>query len=1182
MKGQYLSVLYSYVIFCHSHLRQAFVINRNIRCRHILPGFSFKLYKNEKLQILFFLLAQFVSLLAFPQNRQLRFERIGTKEGLSDPNITCIMQDSRSFLWIGTRYGLNRYDGNKFKVFYSDPKDSASLSNSYITDIIEDSKENIWIATAGSGFNKFDRKKNRFKQYTHQPNNLNSVSNNNINKITEDKKGKLWIATSDGVNIFDPATNHFIRFTNDKNNLHSISDNNVISAFADSYGDIWFGTQTGGLNRFVSKDSIFVRYQADSRNTGSISGNNITAIFEDSNHRLWVGTSSDGLNLFDRETEKFSHFTKPSEASALIGKSILSINEDDIGNLWIGSENGGINIFNYKSQKLSNYTNDNIDDSSLSKNSVYSITKDYNGNMWIGLYGGGINQYKKSMNSFNHFKHNSSPNSLSNNFVLCIYEDKKENLWVGTDGGGLNYFDRETGKSHQFMHHKTENSIAENYVLTLAEDEKDNLWIGTWAGGLSKLNLKTRKFTNFKLTNNNSGLSSNNIYTLAIARDGKVWIGTFNGGLDLYDEQSNRFTHFRYNKDDSTSISSDNVFSLLADKTGRIWIGTFDGGLCLYEPGTNNFTRFNKENKKLINNRVSHIFENKSGIIYACTLGGGINYFDPSSRQFIPIETRNKFASEYIFAALEDLNGEIWASTKQGISKYDPKTKTVKNYTIEDGLQEGEFKPHSAFIAKSGMLYFGGINGYNSFFPEQIIKSSYKSPIVLTDFQLFNKNVPIAQNEKDPSPLKQDISETKSIRLSYDQTFISFEFESLDFSLPSSKVYAYMLEGFDNDWNIVGSKNTATYMNLDPGDYVFKVKSQNRSGEWSSQILKLDITIVPPFWRTWWFKILGLFAFGLAIYIAYYLKLKNYREKQKELSELVIKRTAEITKANKELLERQTLIQNQSEELRVHSENLTEANDLLIQNQTVIKSQSDTIQEANTELIKLNKTKDRILSIIAHDLRNPFNVVSGFSEILLEEYRDLPLETIEMYLTLISNASKNGNILLGNLLQWSRTQTGSITFEPVPLKLRLVAEETYNFLEGDALKKNITVFLKIDSALEIVADDNMVKTILRNLLSNAIKFTREKGIISVSATLSPNQVEICVSDSGVGIPQEKMPLLFRIETNTSTKGTSQESGSGLGLILCKEFVERHGGKIWVESTVGVGTQFKFTLPVKFN
>ena len=1083
----------------------------------------------KKCKFILFIAVQLITLLALAQNQQLKFERIGTKEGLSDPNVNCIMQDSRGFLWIGTRYGLNRYDGHKFKVFYSDPNDSGSLSNSYIQNIIEDSKGNIWIATSGGGFNKFDRKKNRFKQYTHKPNNPNSVAGNNIGEIIEDKTGKLWIATNNGINLFDPETNHFIQFTNNKNNLNSISDNNIVTEFVDSHGDIWFGTQNGGLNRFDSKDSTFIRYQANKRNSEAISGNNISAIFEDSNHRLWIGASGDGLNLFDRETGKFSHFEKPSEANSLIGKNILSINEDDNGNLWIGSENGGISLFNYQLQKFSNYKSDEIDDSSLSKNSAYSITKDRNGNIWIGLYGAGINLHKKSMNNFNHYKHNSSPNSLSNNFVLSLYGDRNENLWIGTDGGGLNYFDQKAGKFYAYKQNSTPNSIAGNYILTLAEDEKDNLWIGTWGNGMSKLNLKTQKFTNFKLTNNNSGLSSNNIYAIAIAGDAKVWIGTFNSGLDLYDQQSNRFINFKYNKEDTTSISSDNIFSILADKTGRIWIGTFDGGICLFEPKTNSFIRFNKENKKLINNTVAHLFENKSGVIYACTLGGGLNYFDPSAHQFTPIETQNKFASEYIYAALEDLNGDLWASTNKGISKYDTKTKTVRNFSIEDGLQEGEFKPHSAFKAKSGMLYFGGVNGYNSFFPDKIIANSYNPPIVLTDFQIFNQSVPIAQNGNDSSPLKQDISETKSIRLSYKQTIISFEFESLDFSSPATKVYAYMLEGFDEDWNIVGNKNSATYTNLNHGDYIFKVKSQNSSGEWSSEIRTLKVTIVPPFWLTWWFKILVVFFILSAPFGLVYWRIKRLRDQRKRLERLVVERTNEI-------------------------------------------------QRKNDQLKDLNSTKDKLFSIISHDLRSPFSAILGFQDLLVNNYFEYSEdERIDM-IRQVHTTTNQVYSLVENLLSWAKIQTSNIHQYPVVFNVKEIVLDKLGLYRKIAETKGISFNDQLPDDLVAFADINLLRTTLRNLVNNSIKFTSVGGNILITAIRDNHFIKISVVDSGTGMTQEQIDSLFNLEKTRSKHGTNGEEGSGLGLVLCKEFTERNKGSITVESQPGKGSTFSFTVP----
>ncbi|SHN28084.1 two-component regulator propeller domain-containing protein [Mucilaginibacter sp. OK098] len=1096
--------------------------------------------------LIFFL---FVTANGFSQNQSLKFEHIGTSEGLSQINVICIMQDSRGFMWIGTRDGLNRYDGYKFIVYNHSFQDDNTISNNQIADIIEDNAGNIWAATL-SGLNKFERKTGRFVRYLHNNNNINSISSNATNKLALDSYGKIWIATQKGgLDCLDPKTNSFRHFVHSESDPNSISDNNVSAVFEDSRHNLWVGTLSGGLNLFNRKNNSFSKYRY-SVAANSISSDNINCIFEDKDHRIWIGTHDQGVNLFDplRGTfRRYQHNNK--DLNSLSSDAVYSINMDETGKLWVGTENGGVSILDIGKDRFTNFEHDDIDKNSIDGNSIYTICRDRLNNMWLGAFSGGINLLKRSTKSFTHYRHSLSPNSLSNNFVLDLYEDAKKNLWVGTDGGGVDMFNQENGTvKHYKQQPLGKNGICGNYVLTVDQDADGDFWFGTWADGVSVFNPKTNVFKNFKNDPANpKSLSGNNIYALIHTRDKKTWVGTYNGGLDVYDKQSNTFKAFRYDVNDPRSISSDRVYSLLEDRQGNLWIGTFDGGLNLLDRATGTFIRFQHDENanSLSNNTVPDLYEDHKGNIWLSTLAG-LNLFEPKTRHFKVFTKRDGLPSDIIYTVREDNNGKIWIGTNNGLSEYDPATNKFNNYTVEDGLQADEFKSHSAFKSKEGKLYFGGINGFNAFTPEQILKPAGFSPIIITSFQVFNKPLVIAKNSNDPSPLKQDISDTKNITLSYSQSVISMEYAALDFTLANKKNYAYILTGFDKEWNYVGNRNTASYTNLSPGTYTFKLKYQNSSGLWSPVTSGLTITIVPPFWLTWWFIILVLVLIVAAIYTLFKLRVQSIKKQKEILEKQVQERTESLAKM--------TIDERESREAA---------------------------EKAREEAENANKAKSSFLAMMSHEIRTPMNGVIGMAGLLSST--SLTPEQDE-YAETIKTCGESLLTIINDVLDFSKIESGSMELEDQDFDLRDCVESVLDLFAEKASQIDLVYQIDHNVPPQIIADQLRLRQILINLVSNAMKFTN-KGEVFVSVKMDDIKADelllhFSVRDTGIGIPADKLNKLFKAFSQVDSSTTRKYGGTGLGLAISEKLVNLMGGEIHVVSEVGIGTTFSFSIKSK--
>jgi signal transduction histidine kinase/CheY-like chemotaxis protein/ligand-binding sensor domain-containing protein len=1088
------------------------------------------------------------ALTGLAQNQSLKFEHIGANEGLSQINVSTIMQDSRGFMWIGTRDGLNKYDGYSFTTYRHDAQDPQSITSSMVADMVEDKEGNIWVATI-IGLNKIDRKTGRIIQYKHDDKTPNSISNNILNKLAVDEKGNIWIAGQGGLDYLDTHNNTFKHYRHIDNDAGTLSDNNVSFVYVRADNSVWAGTFNGGLHLLEKKTGTFKKYLYDLQNPKSISSNNISCIFEDSKRRLWVGTQNAGLNLFDEKSRSFTHYQHIERAeNGITSNNIYCLNADANGNLWIGSDNGGLCILNPETGYVTRYQHDDIDKNSLNGNTLYSICKDRLGNMWLGAYSGGINVVRRSMASFPHYRHSSDANSLSNDFVLALYEDPQQNLWVGTDGGGLNKFNHKQGTITHYTQNKNEkNTITGNYVLTVNQDYEGDFWIGTWADGLSIFNPKTNVFTNIKNNPNNpNSLGGNNIYALVHSKDHTTWIGTYNDGLTHYNKKTKKFTVYKNNPDDPHSLSSDRVYSLLEDSKNNLWVGTFDGGLNLLDKETGKFTRFQYNSKKnsISNDNIPDIFEDSKGNIWFSTFSG-LNLFDPVKKHFTNFSKKDGLPSDIIYAVREDDSGKLWISTNNGLSVFDRAKHTFKNYSIEDGLQEKEFKSHSSFKGSNNKLYFGGVNGFNAFTPGQILKPQGFSPLVITAFQLFNKTVAPAKDKDDNSPLKQDIEDARSITLNHKQSVVSLEFAALDYTSPDKKKYAYILEGFDKEWNYVGSRNTATYTNLPAGTYVFKLKYQNPAGFWSPVTSGLEIISTPPFWLTWWFKILGVVIIAVLIYIIFIVRIRSIKAQKAILEQQVEDRTLRLAEMT-----------NEERVLREDAE------------------------KAREEAEKANKAKSIFLATMSHEIRTPMNGVMGMATLLANT--KLNAEQQE-YTETIKNCGDSLLNVINDILDFSKIESGNMELDEQDFDLRECIEAVLDVFAGKAARSNLDLVYQVEHNVpsQIIADAFRLRQVLINLVGNAVKFTA-KGEVFICVKLKgsrDNQFDLMfeIRDTGIGIPPNKIGRLFKAFSQVDSSTTRKYGGTGLGLAISEKLVNLMGGEIGVKSKVGKGTTFSFNI-----
>ncbi len=1050
----------------------------------------------------------------FPQEGKIVFDHITIKNGLSDGRIDCILQDSHGFLWFGTQDGLNRYDGYNFTVFDHDIFDSTSISSNWIRCIVEDRFRNLWIGTEGGGLNLFDYESERFTRWTHQPGNSQSLNDNFVRTIFEDSNGILWIGARTGLTQFDRQKQVFNSVHIEPCNPNSpVFTENVTEFLEDSEYDLWIGTQ----------DCIY-RYDREKQSIEHLTFTNgaerIGTLFEDSYGDIWIGSRYNGLRKYDRSSRKFLRYQNdPSNPKSLSSDEIKDIFEDREENLWIGTMHGGLNLFNRVTGGFSHFKNDPRDPSSLSSNSVRSIYQDRTGVVWIGMDGSGIDFFVKNRQKFQVYGNRvSDPKDLSNNTILSIFEDTDGVLWIGTEGGGLTRFSRKNGTYAQFKTEKDRPySLSSNQVTCIFEDSEGVLWIGT-KEGLNKFHKDQGIFHRYYVKT--TPITGNNFINVILEdKPGYLLLGT-NSGLISFDKKSGEFTPLNFEQ--NSLLDNEVVVTLLIDTTGLLWIGYLRSGLVTYHPQTRAYLHYRSDADKsnsLSNNFVQYLYQDKAGRVWVATRKG-LNRFQPTSQGFLRYTKADGLSSNVIVGILEDDGGNLWLSTTNGLSKFNTAEETFINYNVDDGLQGNQFWIRSCFKSRSGELFFGGNNGFNAFYPDHIEKlaNPHIPPIVITNVKILNE------------PLNQSVyvytSGRDTIHLAYNENQVSFEFAALDFTRPEKNQFAYMLEGFENNWIYAGTRRYANYTNLDPGRYKFRVKGTNNDGVWNEQGAVLTLIIPTPFWKTGWAYVLyGLLAIGLIYGVNAYI-----------LSLVRMKHDLKIERMEKEKVK------------------------------------------------EINQFKLQFFTDIAHEFKTPLTLIQApLEEILNSVKKGVPFQ--DEFRLMYRNV-KYLLRLMHQLLSFRRAEQGRMELKVSRGDLVQFVKEVFELFGESARKHHIEYrFSTLPEVIEGWFDWEKLEEILVNVIDNAFKYTPDSGRISVNLldshplTAANPEVTIEVQDTGMGIGKDDMDHIFERFYHAREGHHPNQVSSGLGLALTKKLVELHHGRISVESLEDRGSLFQITLPL---
>lgn len=1140
-----------------------------------------------------------------------RFARFYTIEGQSTSNAGPFVQDDQGFVWFGTPYGLNRFDGYNFKVFTHDPGNPKSISGSFINALFKDHNGSLWIG-CNQFLNKFDSQTETFTRYPVPY----------VFHISQDDAGTLWLSTPTGLYALDPGNGHIQHYSHNPNDPTSLESNEVNSSGEDKEGGFWVATGEG-LDRF-------------DRSTGKVKLHipvkEALSFYEDRFGVFWIYSGSGSpLAVFDRRTHtltEYSFHEKNSAGTRLTG--ITGMLEDPNGVLWLSTIGAGLLKFDREHRRFICYRNRLGDPESPAQNSVRMLFEDREGVIWASLGGFGLTRFTPRPLPFKRYRHDfGNPSDRDEPFVGAIFEDHRGILWVGTHDA-VHRIDRNTGQYEDL--HLTGRGASTD-AISICEDRSGYLWVGTYGHGLFRLDPRTGLFKAFRHNSTDPHSLSNDIVPrVFVDHTGTLWAAT-HSGLNRFDAASGAFTTHRVELQGVHPYYLD----LVEDQKGKLWLGTESSGLLRFDPATGGFTMYQHQEDSpgtLSNNRVNSVHFDRTGTMWVGTQEG-LNEFDASTGKFTTYSRREGLPGNVVSCILEDNRGDLWMSTDNGVAKFDPKTKSMKSYSTADGLPGPDLAGWgSCFKSTKSEMFFAGFSGATSFFPDKVTDSAYVPPIALTDFRLFGAEVMPGAG----SPLKKTINNTNAITLSHRQSIFSIGFSALSYLNPTTNRYRYMLEGLDQKWNEVGSdQRFATYTTLPAGPYTFRVEGATSRGPWNEPGATLHIEIMPAWWNRLWFRALCAAVFLGALWILYRLRVQQLRHQEKKLRDVIetmptFAWTAlpdgSLDFVNRHWQEFTGFSAEKSAgsgwEAAIHPSDFSRhaekwraslATGEPFENEMRFRRAADgqyrwflaravPLRDARGKILKWygisTDIEDRkraeeeretlradlahgnrvsmlgeLAAALSHELKQPITAAMMNARTCMRWLkRDQPdvQRACETADKIVSDGNRATEIIdrLRSLYKKAPPQRELVNANEI-------IREMVVLLRAEANRHAVSIRTHLAAGLPtITADRVQLQQVLMNLMLNAIEAMKDTGgELAIKAELGQGgQLLISVSDTGVGLPAARTDQIF------NAFFTTKPEGSGMGLAISRSIIESHGGRLWATPNEGLGATFHLALPVE--